>query len=133
MWRSNRMNHATLAFIFFAFVTSANAQGDSSANSYHYVADTLPPDDFLALRTHPSSQSGLRVMTLSKGALLEVLERKADGWWYVRLVPSGEEGWALSGQGSSKMDRVLQDRIERPGEHQTLSETRPTAALIVRP
>jgi hypothetical protein len=33
--------------------------------------------------------------------VLEVLERRGDGWWYDRVVPSGEEGWALSGQGNS--------------------------------
>jgi Bacterial SH3 domain len=114
MRRSNRLSHATLASIIFAFVTSASAQGDLSANSYHYVADTLPPDDFLALRTQPSTQSGLRVMTLSKGALLEVLERKTDGWWYVRVVPSGEEGWALSGQGNGKWIECCKTGLNDP-------------------
>jgi hypothetical protein len=38
-------------------------------------------------------------MTMPNGTLLEVLERRPDGWWRVRVVPSGQEGWTLSGQG----------------------------------
>jgi hypothetical protein len=29
-----------------------------------------------------------------------VLRRRTDGWWHVRVIPSGQEGWALSGQGN---------------------------------
>jgi hypothetical protein len=68
--------------------------------SYHYVANTRPPDAFLALRTHPSSRLGSRIMAMRNGTLLQVLDRRPDGWWQVRVVPSGEEGWALSGQGN---------------------------------
>jgi hypothetical protein len=68
-------------------------------NSYHYVANTPPPDAFLALRTHPNLQTGLRITTLPAGTLLDVLERRSDRWWYVRLVPSGQQGWVLSGEG----------------------------------
>ena len=77
----------------FAQITSRNDA------SYHFVANTRPPDDFLALRTHPTSRVGLRIMAMRNGTLLQVLERRPDGWWYVRVVPTGEEGWALSGQG----------------------------------
>lgn len=66
---------------------------------YHFVANTRAPDDFLALRTHPTSRTGLRIMAMRNGALLQVLNRRPDGWWFVRVVPTGEEGWALSGQG----------------------------------
>lgn len=71
-----------------------------SHDSYHYVTNTRAPDDFLALRTHPNGRVGLRIMAMRNGTLLEVLHRRRDGWWRVRVVPSGEEGWALSGQGS---------------------------------
>jgi hypothetical protein len=35
---------------------------------------------------------------MPNGTALEVLKRNSDGWWYVRVVASGQEGWALSGQ-----------------------------------
>ena len=78
----------------------SEVQGSSSGNSYYYVANTRPPDDFLALRSHPTSRMGLRIMAMRNGTRLQVLQRRTDGWWYVRVVPSGEEGWALSGQGN---------------------------------
>jgi len=31
---------------------------------------------------------------------LDVLFRRADGWWYVKVWPTGEEGWAFSGTGN---------------------------------
>ena len=39
---------------------------------------------------------------MPNGTLLQTLQRRDDGWWYVRVVPSGEEGWTLSGQGNRK-------------------------------
>jgi hypothetical protein len=71
-----------------------------SNGSYSYVANTTPPDAFLSLRTQPSSSTGQRIMAMSNGTLLEVLQRRSDGWWYVRVKAAGEEGWALSGQGN---------------------------------
>jgi hypothetical protein len=66
--------------------------------SYHYVDDTRPPDAFLALRTQPSASSGSRIIEMPNGTLLHVLERRPDGWWRVRVAPSGPEGWALNRQ-----------------------------------
>jgi len=34
---------------------------------------------------------------MPNGTLLEVLERRDDAWWRVKLLDSGEEGWAMSG------------------------------------
>ena len=65
----------------------------------YYVANTRPPDAFLALRTHPSSTQGKRVLAMPNGTVLEVLSRRPDGWWYVRVPASGHEGWALSQAG----------------------------------
>jgi hypothetical protein len=73
----------------------------SSDTRYFYVANTRPPDAFLALRSHPTSQEGLRIMEMPNGTALKVLQRRADGWWHVRVVSSGQEGWALSGQGGA--------------------------------
>ena len=36
-------------------------------------------------------------MTMPNGTLLEVLRKQEDGWWLLRVVPTGQEGWALSG------------------------------------
>ncbi len=70
---------------------------DNTPNAIYYVANTRPPDAFLALRTDPTS--GLRIMAMPNGTELQVLQRRDDGWWYVRVLSSGQEGWALSGQG----------------------------------
>src|SRR5689334_14311296 len=67
--------------------------------AYSYVANTTPPDAFLALKAYPSADSR-RIMAMANGTKLEVLLRRADGWWYVKVAPTGEEGWAFSGQGS---------------------------------
>jgi hypothetical protein len=64
--------------------------------SVSYVANTEPPDAYLALRTDPASSRGQRVMAMPNGTLLEVIERQPDGWWYVRVIPTGQMGWALS-------------------------------------
>lgn len=65
---------------------------------YYVVANTTPPDAFLALRTDPSPKIGRRIEMMPNGTALEVLKRNPDGWWYVRVVVSGHEGWALSSQ-----------------------------------
>jgi hypothetical protein len=72
------------------------AQG---GNAYSYVANTAPPDAFLALKAYPALNSP-RIMAMANGTRLEVLLRRADGWWYVRVSPTGEEGWAFSGSGA---------------------------------
>jgi Bacterial SH3 domain len=85
----------------FAVCSSSVAQTSSADDEAYYVANTRPPDAFLALRTNPASGSGQRIAVLPNGTLLKVLERRGDGWWYVRVLPSGPEGWALSRQGNS--------------------------------
>ena len=67
---------------------------------YSYVWDTRPPDDWLALRSEPTSKSGYQIEKMENGTLLDVIHKRADGWWRVRVVGTGAEGWALSGQGS---------------------------------
>ena len=37
---------------------------------------------------------------MPNGTLLEVLDRRYDRWWHVRVFPTGQEGWALSGVGN---------------------------------
>jgi YARHG domain len=65
---------------------------------YSYVANTSPPDAFLALKMYPSSNSP-RIMAMSNDTKLEVLLRRTDGWWFVKVWPTGEQGWAFSGRG----------------------------------
>jgi YARHG domain-containing protein len=67
--------------------------------AYSYVANTAPPDAFLALKLYPSVNSS-RIMAMANGTKLEVLLRRLDGWWYVKVWPTGEQGWAFSGQGN---------------------------------
>ncbi len=80
------------AWLCLALTSSVRAQ-----NQHYYVANLLPPDDYLALRTLPTTAAGGRVTTLPNGALVDVLEQRPDGWWRLRVVASGAEGWALSG------------------------------------
>jgi hypothetical protein len=89
--------------MLFVVLACFGAGASSAQNiSYYYVVNTRPPDAFLALRTHPTSRQGMRVKEMPNGTLLQALQRRDDGWWYVRVVPSGEEGWTLSGQGNRK-------------------------------
>jgi hypothetical protein len=86
-----------LLIVVFASFSASFAQGITSEDTY-YVANTRPPDAFLALRTRPSSSQGQRIATMPNGTPLKVLQRQGDGWWYVRILPAGPEGWALSRQ-----------------------------------
>ena len=102
------MTHQVRIWIAVAgFLFGAVAIGFPSAlaqlhpdTALHYVANTRPPDAYLALRTQPASTQGSRIMTMPNGTALRVLERRGDGWWRVRVEPSGQEGWALASQGN---------------------------------
>jgi Bacterial SH3 domain len=74
----------------------AEGSQNPSANSYYFVSNTQPPDAYLSLRSEPSASSGHRIVTMPNGTLLDVLQRRPDGWWYVRIVSTGQVGWALS-------------------------------------
>lgn len=71
------------------------------AGAFYYVDNTVPPDAFLALRTYPSAATGKRIMEMPNGTVLQVLQRRADGWWYVKVVPTGQTGWAKSRAGKT--------------------------------
>ena len=119
---------AMLLLVFAA--TTPSHEALAQGNAYSYVANTAPPDAFLALKAWPSLNSP-RIMAMVNGTKLEVLLRRTDGWWYVRVSPTGEEGWAFSGRGakayilccadsggatstSTRLDRATSRRIE-PG------------------
>jgi len=67
---------------------------------YFFVWDTRPPDDWLALRSEPTTKRGRQIRKMENGTLLDVIDKRTDGWWRVRVVDTGVVGWALSGQGS---------------------------------
>lgn len=50
-------------------------------------------------KPYPSSNSP-RIMAMADGTKLDVLLRRADGWWFVKVWPRGEQGWAFRGQGN---------------------------------
>ena len=60
------------------------AQSGSPNRSFYYVANTRPPDAYLSLRTEPTTSRGMNIMTMPNGTLLELIERRLDGWWHVR-------------------------------------------------
>jgi hypothetical protein len=76
---------------------AASAQTSAGGEQFYRVANTLPPDAYLSLRTQPSTSAGQRVDTLANGTLLRVQQKRSDGWWQVQVVANGESGWALSG------------------------------------
>lgn len=95
-------------------VQAPSNAGQPQENSYWFVANTEPPDAYLALRTAPSSQGGQRIAMMPNGTMLQVLERRPDRWWLVRVVGTGAQGWALSGQG----DRVWIECCQNAGGSQ---------------
>ncbi len=90
-----------VACLFLAAIpVTAIAQQRGADPALHYVANTRPPDAYLALRTQPSSSIGARIATMPNGTAVRILERRNDGWWRVRVQASGQEGWALAYQGN---------------------------------
>ena len=85
----------------------------ASPSTDYVVANTLPPDDFLALRTLPTVTHGRRILAMPNGTILRVIYRRDDGWWYVEERSSNERGWALSGQ-SGKLWIVCCAASEHP-------------------
>jgi TonB family protein len=64
---------------------------------------------------------------MAKGTLLQVLQRQADGWWYVRVVSTGQQGWALSRQGNTSWIECCQTTeapkpIEPPAAAKSISD-----------
>jgi hypothetical protein len=80
---------------------AAAVQDAPDSQPYYFVANANPPDAYLALRTAPSSSYGQRIETMLNGTMLKVLQRHPDGWWLVRNVLTGHQGWAMSGQGAT--------------------------------
>jgi hypothetical protein len=84
--------------ILLSCVLACSGQPARAQEQFYYVANTSPPDAFLALRTEPSAITGQRIAKLPNGTKLKLLERREDAWWFVRVIQSGEQGWVLSGQ-----------------------------------
>lgn len=83
-------------FLLLAGLALAQAQ-DAPAGPLWYVANTRPPDAYLSLRTDPTTLTGFSIAAMPNGTLLQVLDERPDGWWRVRIVATGQVGWALSG------------------------------------
>jgi hypothetical protein len=98
-WGSIFAFHCFAAVVLLFVGIAAAGPAVAQQNGHSYIANVLPPDDYVALRSAPSSQLGRRIAILPNGELVDVLERRGDGWWRVRVVASGAEGWALSGGG----------------------------------
>jgi uncharacterized protein YraI len=96
-WRGHRGWISSCCLVSGSEQTESN---NSGTHSFYYVADTLPPDAFLALRTEPSGGHGQRIMEMPNGTVLEVIEKRPDNWWFVKVVDTDQKGWALSQQGN---------------------------------
>ena len=92
-----------MCFLFLSLMANCSicfAQTYPPNTSFYYVTNTRPPDAYLSLRTEPTISRGMNIVTMPSGTLLELIERRPDRWWRVRVFPTGQEGWALSGQGN---------------------------------
>ena len=67
--------------------------------------DPWDPDPFLALRSEPSSKFGQRLAKMRNGDVVAIVEKRPDGWWYVRNLRLGMQGWAKSGSGYGELSR----------------------------
>lgn len=64
-----------------------------TVESYHYIVGLDPlGDNWLALRSEPSTKRGARLMKMGPDTLLEVLGR--EGTWLLVRLRTGEVGWA---------------------------------------
>ena len=88
---------SAIALTALSGLVSPPAARAQSSSGYYYVANTQPPDAYLAMRTAPSSGSGQRIEAMPNGTAVEILDKRPDGWWLVRDVGTGRQGWALSG------------------------------------
>jgi hypothetical protein len=92
-----------ILFLFLSLTARCSicfAQAYPPDKSFYYVANTRPPDAYLSLRTDPTTTRGRNIMQMPNGTLLELIERRIDRWWHVRVFPTGQEGWTLSGEGN---------------------------------
>ncbi|MCV0387894.1 MAG: SH3 domain-containing protein [Nitrobacter sp.] len=88
-----------LAIGISAAIAQAPAETEKGAQGkLHVIANAAPPDAFVSLRTDPSLKAGKRLATMPNGTVVKVLQQNPDGWWKVRVVSTGQEGWALSNQ-----------------------------------
>jgi Bacterial SH3 domain len=74
--------------------TGQGAKSRTQTTEYYFVGPVSPPDDWLALRTAPSGDTGTRIMKMPEGTMFKVLEKR-DKWFYVQLQ-DGKTGWAHS-------------------------------------
>ncbi len=57
------------------------------------VYDVRPPDDWLALRSEPSTRSGRQLSRLRSGVEFVMLGERVDSWYLVEVSATGEIGW----------------------------------------
>jgi hypothetical protein len=105
------------AFLFFGicFVTEISAQNVPSDNAY-YVANTMPPDDYLALRTLPIGSAGQRITIMRNGTRLQLIQKLPNGWWQVKITETGQVGWAMSGSGNKQWIVCCAQESETPSK-----------------
>ena len=81
-------------------VSAANSTAEQSET--YVVANTLPPDDYLSLRSDPSVSVGQRIAKMPNGTVLQLLQGNLEGWARVQIVATGQKGWAFAGTDTKK-------------------------------
>jgi hypothetical protein len=99
--------------LFICFSPAFAQEEDPFDSPLYHVVNTYSDDNVLALRTEPSLH-GLHIMLVPNGTMVEVVERRRDRWWYVRLLPFGQEGWILSGHGSRRWIECCRTKTDDP-------------------
>jgi S1-C subfamily serine protease len=120
----------TLGWVFREYLSCPGdiAIADTgAASALYYVDNTKPPDAFLALRTYPSATTGVQIMQMPNGTRLQVLQRRDDGWWSVKVVPTGQTGWAKSRAGKTVWIYCC---VSRPSETTVAGPASPNPAAV---
>jgi len=71
---------------------STSSATHSQQEIFFNETQMLGIQEYTVLAEYTAVDSG--EITLHEGDLIEVLKIGSDGWWYVRCMSSGEEGWA---------------------------------------
>lgn len=72
--------------------TRSGREATGSPRQFSYVRDLSPPDEWLALRTEPTTAAGARILKMPEGTRLTPLDRSGD-WLRVQLIDD-TVGWA---------------------------------------
>ena len=99
---TNLLNKVSCLAIGTILISLFSTNSYAHSQNKYYIDNLTAPDNFLAIRTLPSTQEGKRVTILQNGSIVDVLEKRSDGWWFIRDTATGLKGWAVSNYGNKQ-------------------------------